>query len=59
MPSRPQREFNQRAVGWPGLYLRDDTALLDIVEAAGIDPSQVTITHPEDGVYAVMEVRKL
>lgn len=59
VPSRPQREFNQRAVGWPGLYLRGDSDLLDIIEAAGIDSRQVTLTHSEDGVYVVMEVRKV
>ncbi len=58
LPTRPQLHFNQRAVGWPGLYLRGDNELLDIITAAGIDSSEVTITHPEDGVYAVMEVRK-
>ena len=58
LPSRPQLHFNQRAVGWPGLYLRGDSELLDIIESAGIDTRTVTITHPEDGVYAVMEVTK-
>ncbi len=58
LPSRPQREFNQRAVGWPGLYLRNDTDLLDIISAAGIDTKQVTMTHSGDGVYVVMEVKK-
>jgi SAM-dependent methyltransferase len=59
LPSRPHREFNERAVGWPGLYLRNETDLLDIVEAAGIDTQQVTMTHAEDGVYVVMEIKKL
>lgn len=59
LPSRPHREFNQRAVGWPNLHLRNETDLLDIVEAAEIDTSQVTMTHAEDGVYVVMEIKKL
>ena len=58
LPDRPQLEFNQRAVGWPGLYLRSDQDLIDIVEAAGIDTELVTITHSADGVYAVMEIKK-
>lgn len=58
LPSRPQRELNQRAVGWPGLYLRSDIDLLDIVSAAGIDTKNVTMTHAEDGVYVVMEIKK-
>lgn len=58
LPSRPQREFNQRAVGWPGLYLRSDQDLLDIFQAAGIDSRQVTMAHAKDGVYVVVEVKK-
>ena len=58
LPSRPHRELNERAVGWPGLYLRSDTDLLDIVAAAGIDTRNVTMTHARDGVYVVMEINK-
>lgn len=58
LPSRPQKEFNQRAVGWPGLYLRSDEDLLDIFQTAGIDSSQVTMAHAQDGVYVVVEVKK-
>jgi hypothetical protein len=59
LPSREQREFNQHAVGWPGLYRRNEADLLAIVEAAGIDTKQVTMTYSEDGVYVVMEIKKL
>ncbi|MDB5162849.1 MAG: hypothetical protein JWO54_200 [Candidatus Saccharibacteria bacterium] len=58
LPSRPHREFNQRAVGWPDLHLRNETDLLNIVANAGIDTKQVTMTHAEDGVYVVMEITK-
>ena len=58
LPDRPQKEFNQRAVGWPGLYLRGDTDLLDIVSKAGIDSANVTMTHTNDGVYGVMEIKR-
>lgn len=55
---RPQPLYNQRAVGWPGLYMREESDMLDIVEKAGIPTGQVTFTHPSDNVYMVMEVRK-
>lgn len=58
LPSRPQREFNQRAVGWPDLHLRNETQLLEIISKAGIDTRNVTMTHSEDGVYVVMEIQK-
>jgi len=58
LPSRPQLQLNQKGVGWPGLYLRSDSDLVDIVENAGIDASLVTMTHSEDGVYVVMEIKK-
>lgn len=56
LTSRPQLEYNQRAVGWPSLHLRSDQELLDIVQAAGIDTHFVTMTHARDGVYVVMEI---
>lgn len=58
LPSRPQREFNQRAVGWPGLYLCSETDLLEIVTAAGVDTQNVSMTHSTDGVYVVMEIKR-
>jgi len=58
LPSRPQLEFNQRAVGWPGLSIRSDETLIDILASASIDTSNVTATHSVDGVYVVLEIRK-
>ncbi len=58
LPDRPQREFNQRAVGWPGLFLRSEEDLLEIISQAGIDTASVTMTHATDGVYVVMEIKK-
>ena len=59
LPSRPQRQLNERAVGWQKLHLRNETDLLEIIDAAGIDTQQVTMTHAEDGVYVVVEIKKL
>lgn len=55
---RPQPLYNQYAVGWPKLIMRSEQDMLDIVQKAGIPTDKVTITHPDDGVYMVMEVRK-
>lgn len=55
---RPQRDFNQRAVGWPHLTLRDNNDLVRIAASAGVDTNLMTITQSEDHVYAVMEIRK-
>jgi hypothetical protein len=56
--SRPQLEFNQRAVGWPLIYPRSEDALVDIVASAGIDTDQLKFTTAEDGIYGVMEISK-
>lgn len=64
LKSRPQPLYNQKAVGWPKLHMRNEQDLIDIVAAvefkdgSGIPTESVTITHPQDGVYAVMEIRK-
>lgn len=58
LESRPQKLYNQKAVGWPDLEIRSEKDLLDIAQMANVDPNQVTFTHSEDGVYVVMEVCK-
>lgn len=55
---RPQPLYNKSAVGWPKLIMRTEEDMLRIVEQAGISTDMVTITHSDDGVYMVMEVRK-
>jgi hypothetical protein len=58
LSDRPQMEFNRRGVGWPKLYPRSTDELSEIVTDAGIDPGKVKIIIPEDGIYAVVEIRK-
>lgn len=58
LTTRPQLQYNQRAVGWPDLEIRSEEDLLSIMEAANIPTDQVTMTHAEDGVYVVMEINK-
>ena len=58
LKGRPQEEFNIRGVGWPNLELRSEEDLLEIMEEAGINTMNVTMTHSEDGVYVVMEIQK-
>jgi len=55
---RPHPLYNEYSVGWPAVIMRSDEDLLDIVQAADIDTEHLRITTPEDGVYAVMEIRK-
>lgn len=56
LKSRPQLEFNRRAVGWPSLQLRSEDDLLRILADAGIDLGNVTMSYSGDGVYVVVEV---
>ena len=58
LEGRQQFTFNQRGVGWWLLHDRSQDELMQIVHEAGIDTRFVTLTVPEDGVYAVMEVQK-
>lgn len=58
LASRPHGAYNQRAVGWPDVKMRNEDDLLDIVQLAEIDTECVTFTHSQDGVYVVMEIRK-
>lgn len=58
LDTHPQIHFNQRAIGWPKIHPRSLTDIHRILTNAGIDPSWVTVLIPEDGVYAVFEIRK-
>lgn len=58
LADRPQMEFNRRGVGWPQLYPRSIDELSQIIIDAEIDPDKVKIIIPEDGIYAVVEIRK-
>ncbi len=58
LDTRPQLAFNQRGIGWPRIFPRSLAELLRIISDAGIAPEQVSVTVPEDGVYAVVEIRK-
>jgi cyclopropane fatty-acyl-phospholipid synthase-like methyltransferase len=58
LSDRPQMDFNKRAVGWPKLYPRSIDELAEIVVDAGIDPQNARILIPDDGIYAVVEIKK-
>jgi cyclopropane fatty-acyl-phospholipid synthase-like methyltransferase len=59
LQSRPHPQYNQRAVGWPDLYMRTEEDMLRIVEQAGIPTQNVRLTYAEDGVYVVMEITRV
>lgn len=58
LEGRKQFLFNQRGIGWWTLHDRSSDELIEIAHQAGIDTRNVTLTIPEDGVYAVMEIQK-
>ncbi|WP_288821606.1 class I SAM-dependent methyltransferase [uncultured Leclercia sp.] len=53
----PQIDFALRCIGWQHLFPRSLDELQEIHLAAGVPVENVTVVVPEDGVYAVMEVR--
>lgn len=58
LDSRPQRAFHESGVAWPGVKMRSEEGLIQLVADAEIDTSLVTYTVSEDGVYAVVEIHK-
>lgn len=58
LSNRPELDFNQRGIGWPKIFPRSVDDLVGLIEQADIPLEDVTITIPQDGVYAVMEMRK-
>ncbi|MEH3077390.1 MAG: class I SAM-dependent methyltransferase [Quadrisphaera sp.] len=56
LADRPQLAFNQRGAGWPGLHVRSVEQLAGLVQRAGLPLDRTTISIPQDGVYAVVDV---
>jgi SAM-dependent methyltransferase len=58
LSNRPELDFNQRGIGWPKIYPRALDEIIAIAGEAGVPLDKVTITVPQDGVYAVLELKK-
>jgi SAM-dependent methyltransferase len=58
LSSRPELAFNQRGIGWPKIYPRSLEGIAGIAAAADMPLDKMTVTVPEDGVYAVVEIKK-
>lgn len=58
LADRPELAFNQRGAGWPRLFPRSTEQLVDLVRRAGLPLERTTVSVPEDGVYAVVDVRR-
>jgi len=56
LADRRELHFNQRAIGWPLLVPRSVEQLVGLVRRAGLPLDRTTITIPQDGVYAVVDV---
>lgn len=58
LPSHPHLAIHRHGMGWPGVIVRDEPEVVQIVAAAGIPLASLTVLRPSDGVYAVYEVVK-
>jgi SAM-dependent methyltransferase len=56
LSDRREIDFNQRGIGWPKIYPRTIEQVLALVERAGLPLDRTTVTVPQDGVYAVLDV---
>lgn len=57
LSSSPQMAFVLRCIGWSDIHPRSLKELRDILVEAGINMLDVNVTLPDDGVYAVMEIK--
>lgn len=58
LDTHPELPFTLHAVRWPMIVPRSLEEILEIVDLAGIERSAVELWLPEDGVYAVLSVRR-
>jgi hypothetical protein len=57
LTTHPQIDFTLKVVQWPYVQPRSLDDLADLLAQVGVDPEDVTIYTPDDGVYAVVAIR--
>lgn len=58
LTTHPNIEFNQRAIGWPGIKPRSIDEVNEIINSAGITSENCEGFVPQDGVYLVVSIEK-
>ncbi len=58
LDTHPDLAFNRYGIGWPSIYPRSKEEIVDILLTAGIQPEDMTVYEPADGVYAVVDIKK-
>lgn len=54
----PQLNLHKRGVGWPSVIQKSIDDLISVCQQSGLNPDQLTIYQPLDGVYNVMRIVK-
>jgi hypothetical protein len=57
-PHDPSTEFTMGAVCWPYIETRTPKEVMRVIKEAGINPDQVTLYLPEDGVNTIFAIDK-
>lgn len=58
LSDRTQMQINKTAIGWPKLYPRSVDDIVTMLQNAGLPMEQTSIIIPEDGIYAIIEIRR-
>jgi SAM-dependent methyltransferase len=58
LDSHPHLEVHKRALCWPGVNVRSEADVLNLLKSADIPAKATTILLPDDGVYGVYGVEK-
>lgn len=58
LSDRSQMQINKLAIGWPKLYPRSVDDIVIMLQNAGLPIEHTKIIIPEDGIYAMIEIRR-
>lgn len=58
LSDRSQMQINKIAIGWPKLYPRSVDDIVIMLQNAGLPIEHTKIIIPEDGIYAMIEIRR-
>lgn len=55
-PTHPGLEVHRRGLGWPGVIVRTDAQVCELLLRAGVPVERIRVVLPDDHVYGIYEI---
>ncbi len=55
-PTHPGLEVHRRGLGWPGVIVRSEAEVCQLLQQAGVPSDKIHVVLPDDHVYGIYEI---